>query len=143
MYRHGRAVPENNVEAVAWFRKAAEQGHAASQSNLGAMYQNGEGVPENDVEAIKWFRKAAEQGYAEAQYKLGLMYSKGEGVTQDLVSGFAWVHLANEQFHRIAWEDEHRMRRRITPQQLTDALKLSRELAKNIPVKHRHDHTQP
>ena len=31
-------------EAAVWFRKAAEQGHAKAQSNLGVMYSEGQGV---------------------------------------------------------------------------------------------------
>jgi TPR repeat protein len=70
-------------EAADLYRKAAEQGHASAQSNLGYMYDNGEGVPEDDVEAVKWFRKAADQGNASAQYYLGVMYANGRGVPED------------------------------------------------------------
>ena len=62
MYDFGEGVPENDAEAVKWYRKAADQGHAQAQSNLGVMYVKGEGVPENDAEAFKWYRKAADQG---------------------------------------------------------------------------------
>ena len=54
MYHYGEGVPENDTEAVKWFRLAAEQGEAAAQFNLGSSYANGEGVPENDTEAVKW-----------------------------------------------------------------------------------------
>ena len=37
MYSHGDDVPENNAEAVKWYRKAADQGDADAQSNLGIM----------------------------------------------------------------------------------------------------------
>ena len=67
-YANGEGVPENDAEAVKWYRLAAEQGHANAQYFLGAMYANGEGVPENDAEAVKWFRLAAEQGHAGAQF---------------------------------------------------------------------------
>ena len=59
-------MPQDYREAVKWFRKAAEQGHAGAQANLGFMYDRGWGVPEDDREAVKWFRKAAEQGHAGA-----------------------------------------------------------------------------
>jgi TPR repeat protein len=53
-------------------RKAAEQGHAGAQFNLGLnVCLGGEGVPEDDAEAVKWYRKAAEQGLAGAQFNLG------------------------------------------------------------------------
>ncbi|MCZ6860868.1 MAG: tetratricopeptide repeat protein [Alphaproteobacteria bacterium] len=43
------------VEAVKWYRLAAEQGHAADQHNLGVMYLNGDGVPQGYVRALMWF----------------------------------------------------------------------------------------
>jgi TPR repeat protein len=73
MYDEGTVVPQDDVEAVKWYRMAAEQGYAAAQTNLGAMYQAGTGVPRDDVEAVKWFLMAAEQGQAEAQGNLRKM----------------------------------------------------------------------
>ena len=35
MYETGQGVPQDHVEAVAWYRKAAEQNHARAQNNLG------------------------------------------------------------------------------------------------------------
>ena len=72
MYSNGEGIPENDREAVKWFRLAAEHGFSDAQLNLGIMYSNGEGVPENDREAVKWVRLAAEQGAAEAQFQLAL-----------------------------------------------------------------------
>ena len=57
-------------EAVKWYRKAADQGHAKAQYNLGWCYANGEGVAKNISEAVKWYRKAAEQGDENAQKAL-------------------------------------------------------------------------
>ncbi|MBQ9771958.1 MAG: sel1 repeat family protein, partial [Lentisphaeria bacterium] len=53
-----------------WYRKAAEQGNALAQYNLGVCYENGEGVQKDLVQAVFWFRKAADQGYAQAQEAL-------------------------------------------------------------------------
>ena len=86
-YANGEGVPENNAEAVKWYRLAAEQGHANAQYFLGAIYADGEGVAENDAEAVKWFRKAAEQGDADSQSRLGLMYDNGEGVPENDAEG--------------------------------------------------------
>ena len=95
-------VPQNYAEVVKWWRKAAEQGYASAQYNLGLMYKNGEGVPEDDVEAAKWYRKAAEQGNAWAQYNLGWMYDNGEGVPKDDVEAAKWYHKAAGQGHSQA-----------------------------------------
>jgi TPR repeat protein len=66
MYANGLGVEKDAVQAVHWFRKAAEQGHAQSQYNLGVMYANGVGVKKDVVQAVHWFRKAAEQGHAQS-----------------------------------------------------------------------------
>ncbi|WP_048954519.1 tetratricopeptide repeat protein, partial [Haemophilus influenzae] len=63
--------------------KAAEQGYANAQANLGSMYAIGRGVKQDVFEAVKWYRKAAEQGDAKAQLNLGVTYAKGQGVKQD------------------------------------------------------------
>ena len=62
MYTNGMGMPENDAEAVKWFRTAAEQGHARAQHNLGLMYANGTGVPQVDVLAYAWLTLAAAQG---------------------------------------------------------------------------------
>ena len=64
-YENGSGVSQDHVEAVKWYHKAAEQGHAWAQYNLGNCYGNGQGVPQSHQEAKKWLSKAAEQGYAE------------------------------------------------------------------------------
>ena len=71
------------MEAVKWFRKAAEQNYAEAQYILGVCYEQGEGVAKDQVEAVKWYRKAAEQNDAEAQYNLGICYERGDGVAED------------------------------------------------------------
>jgi TPR repeat protein len=63
----GSGVPLNHSEEVMWFHKAAEQGHAEAQYNLGVNYGKGQGVPQDYSEAVKWLRMAAEQGDPDAQ----------------------------------------------------------------------------
>ena len=64
-YATGEGVPEDNAEAVRWYRMAAEQGDFLAQFSLGVMYDTGAGVPENYVLAYAWFNLAAVQGYEE------------------------------------------------------------------------------
>jgi hypothetical protein len=40
----GNGVTRDYAQAVEWFRKAAEQGDAMVQYNLGVCYENGNGV---------------------------------------------------------------------------------------------------
>jgi len=101
-YHEGNEVLKDDVEAVKWYRKAAEQGHAGAQNSLGLRYSRGEGVNMNQTEAVKWYRMAAEQGYARAQFNLALRYRRGEGVEKNPVEAVKWFRLAAEQGHAKA-----------------------------------------
>ena len=93
--QNGWGVPQDATESVKWYRKAAVQGSAAAQYNLGFMYLNGTGVPQDYAEAEKWYRKAAEQGDVDALQILGLAYYLGKWVPQDScnrISGSVWPH---------------------------------------------------
>ena len=85
MYANGRGVLKDDVEAVKWFRKAAEQGVVESQLTMGFMYANGKGVFKDSVEAVRWYRMAAVQGHVEAQFNLGLRYAFGRGALKTLL----------------------------------------------------------
>ena len=68
MYESGRGVPQNDAEAVEWFRKSAIQGNRGGQYALGKMYESGRGVAEDQdhVRAFAWYDLAAKQGLGPA-----------------------------------------------------------------------------
>ncbi len=86
----GHFYDRNEVEAVKWYRKAAEQDYAHAQYELGYRYANGRGVERDEVEAAKWYHKAAAQNHARAQKSLGCCYRDGKGVTKNLVEAYKW-----------------------------------------------------
>ena len=92
----------DDIQALRWFRPAAEKGHGGAQVNLGHMYERGYGVPQDDAEASRLFRLAAEQRFAQAQYNLGLMYGGGRGVPKNNAETARWFGLAAEQGHADA-----------------------------------------
>ena len=57
-YVNGRGVPQDDAEAVRWYRLAADQGFARAQFNLGVRYATGRGVPQDGIEAYKWLNLA-------------------------------------------------------------------------------------
>ena len=61
MYNKGLGVPQDNAEAMRWYRRAAEQGDAGAQNNLGNMYNKGLGVPADYVRAHMWYNLAVSQ----------------------------------------------------------------------------------
>jgi len=88
---------QSKIEAVKWFRLAAEQGFAPAQVNLGAMYFSGRGVAGSHKEAVKWFRLAAWQKFAPGENRLGEMYLLGFGIEQSWEEAVKWFRLAAEQ----------------------------------------------
>lgn len=89
-------------EAFLLYQKAAEQGHAESQNNLGRCYDFGLGVQMNKAESVKWYRKSAEQGYAPAQYNLGWCYEYGVGTDKNYAEARKWYQKAAAQGHQRA-----------------------------------------
>ncbi|MDB4391271.1 sel1 repeat family protein [bacterium] len=96
-YGYGKAVTADYVEAVKWYRKAANQEYASAQYRLAHKYYHGLKVPVDYAQAAELYRKAAEQGYAPALNDLGAMYYLGKGVPKDVVEGAKWYRKAAEQ----------------------------------------------
>ncbi|MBO4821322.1 MAG: TonB family protein [Prevotella sp.] len=93
--RNGKA--KDDVKAVEWFRKAADQGGAEAQAQMGYMYLYGYGVNKDFAEALNWYRKAAEQDDASAQNQLGYMYLNGYGVNKDYAEALKWYRKAADK----------------------------------------------
>jgi len=59
IYDNGKGVPQDYSEAAKWYRKAAEQGHAEAQYNLGVSCAKGEGVKQDYSLAYIWLSLSA------------------------------------------------------------------------------------
>jgi len=121
------SVAKDEVEAVKWFRRAAEQNDAAAQYNLGNCYRDGKGVEKDAVEAVKWYRKAAERNHAEAQFNLGHCYNHGEGVAQNYVEGYKWWLLAAAQGAKYVKAAILMAEIMMTREQITEAQRRARK----------------
>lgn len=89
LYNKGGAIPRNDKMAATWFEKAANQGNAEAQYQLGNLYENSQ-LPKDYGLAASWYHKAAQQGSAKAQARLGVFYSLGLGVTQNPNEAILW-----------------------------------------------------
>jgi TPR repeat protein len=132
VYEHIKGDPQNDAEAVKWYRRAAEKGHAQAQHNLGLMYANGRGIARDDAEAVTWYYKAAQQGIAKAQVNLGSMYFRGLGTPQDFIFAHMWFSLAASRFEPGEDRDKAVKARdlvalHMTPVQITEAKYLARK----------------
>jgi hypothetical protein len=90
------------AEAARWYRRAAEQGHAGAQNNLGLLYEEGRGVEQDLSEAGRWYRLAAERGLVAGQVNLARMYEEGRGTAQDFGQAARWYRQAADQGHAEA-----------------------------------------
>lgn len=84
------------------YRKAAEQGDASAQFNMGICYYYGYGVMKDYSLSVYWWKKAAEQGNTEAQCNLGACYQEGYGVTKSHSQAVFWYRKAAEQGNALA-----------------------------------------
>jgi len=69
-------VAKNAVIAVKWYRKAAEQGFADAQYNLGLMYSKGLGVVQDYSLAYVWSTLAAANGIESAAHNRDIYAAK-------------------------------------------------------------------
>jgi len=126
MYIEGRGVSQDNAEAAKWFGKAAEQGNAKAQCNLGMMFFQGKGVSQDDDEAIKWLSMAAGNVEPFALNHLGKMHANGEGVEQNYVVAYAFFKFAIDFGYEAAQKSFETLSEKMTSAQITEAEKILR-----------------
>lgn len=97
MFELGISVEKNAKQAKAWYKKAAEAGHANAQFALAHGFEHAE-----RGQAAHWYHQAAVQGHAGAQAALADLHLHGRGVTQDRISALTWYATAAGQDHAPA-----------------------------------------
>src|SRR5437867_1804409 len=75
-YANGEGVPKDEAEAAKWYRRAAEQGFAAAQYELGACFANGLGVIRDHVAAYELMNLASAQGHELAKQYLSVVETR-------------------------------------------------------------------
>ena len=111
MYAEGLGVAQDEADALAWYGRAAEQGHTDAQREVGPDYLGaiyGIAPPNAAITVVQaaptpqdvaGVRARAERGDATAQYRLGKMYEVGRGVSGNLAEAVDWYRRAAEQGH--------------------------------------------
>ena len=89
IHANGKGVPKNYAEAVKWYRKAAEYGHAGAQFGLGSGYFLGRGVPEDYIKAYMWLSLANGQGHEKAAKGLDVVKEKMTAVDKSKAQALA------------------------------------------------------
>jgi hypothetical protein len=86
--------------------------------------------PRPDSEILSWAKATAMQGDTSAEGSLGIMYWTGKGVPQDYVEAYKWLNLAlvqSGQFDQYETDVRNRIAQQMTPEQIAEAQRLSRE----------------
>lgn len=132
MYANGQGVSKDYSEAAKLYILSAEQGYSPAQYNLGLLYGNGYGVLQDYLEAVKWLKLAAEDKLQWAHSDLGVMYYNGTGVPKDYVRAYMWANLGASEGNEKGIKLRDEVAKKMTPEQILEAQKLSREcLAKD------------
>jgi hypothetical protein len=92
------------VDALAWYRKAADKGSKEAIYHVGNLLLfgakstvAGQGVPFNHLEGIQWTYRAATNSYAGAWRNMSLALQRGLGVKTNLAEAYAWLQLFTER----------------------------------------------
>ncbi len=76
MYENGEGVSRDFVEALKWYRLAAEQGHPGACDKVALFFDSGMGVATNKAEAMHWFKRAVNGGFTQAEVDLARLGAK-------------------------------------------------------------------
>lgn len=85
--------------AISWFRRAAENGHAAGAYKYAAYLEAGEGVRADLAAARRWYGVGAEAGNSDAQFEFARLLDAGEGGPADPAAAQRWLERAALQGH--------------------------------------------
>lgn len=88
---------EDLSAAAAWYRQAAELGHAKAQWCIANLLSFGRGTTVNHPEALRWYHAAAANGVSEAQFSLAEFYRAGMHVEQDTSTALYWYERSAKQ----------------------------------------------
>ena len=89
-YRYGKDVAQDDKQAFALYKAAADQGLSAAQLNVGRMLADGIGTKKDEVLARQYFEKAASRGDNRASFNLAMMEEK----KRNYMGAYQWYELS-------------------------------------------------
>lgn len=116
-YRLGkRYLEEGKPKAeigVEWLRKAALQGYAPAECEMGNCCYHGLGMKRNYNAAYYWYCRAAEQGNHEAEYHLGMFLRYGLACKKNTDQALYWLNLSAKHGNLNAKNELKKVRNRF------------------------------
>jgi uncharacterized protein len=135
----GDGIAPNSVQAVTWFRQAADARNANAQFQLGVAYMRGQGIAQDYVQAYTWLTLVAKsdtraQAYlrqltpklkepeiARVRWNLAEMYRRGIGVHADEVTAYTWYVLAEAAGETRSAQAKVELASQMNPREVADA----------------------
>ena len=89
-YQYGRDVQQDDKQAFAWYKLAADQGLSSAQLNVGRMLADGIGIKKDEALARSYLEKAASHGDNRASFNLAVMEEKHK----NYLGAYQWYELS-------------------------------------------------
>jgi TPR repeat protein len=129
-YWFGQHVAVDGAEALRWWTRAADSGHADSAFRLGWAADRGEkGAAKSDEAALRWYGLAAKQGHAAAINNLGSLIENGRGAPADPVEAWAHYRVAADRGNETAKRNVERVGAKLTQEQAARAAERAKAIA--------------
>ena len=123
-YKLGRGVKTDPSAAIDWYGKAARQGHARAEDNLGLlMFQQGD-----RADALPYLQRAAERGEPRAQYIVGTALFNGDLTAKNWVRAYALMTQASQSGLAQATASLRQMDKYIPQDQRDQAIAMARSI---------------
>ncbi|KAF9427651.1 hypothetical protein BGZ76_002239 [Entomortierella beljakovae] len=84
------------TNAMEWYTRAVDQGHATAQQCVGYIYNFGLGVERDFNKAAELYLKAIEQNEVVAMNRYGILWNAGSGVPQAYTETMKWYIKSTE-----------------------------------------------
>ncbi len=124
-YKLGRGVKTDPAAAIDWYCKAASQGHARAEDNLGLLlFQQGDRAG-----ALPFLQHAADRGEPRAQYIVGTALFNGDLVAKNWVRAYALMTRASDSGLAQATASLRQMDKFIPQDQRSQAIAMARSMA--------------
>ena len=102
-FNMGIGVPQDNFNAVKYYRRAAAQGHPTAISNLAFCLYAGEGMGKNTLQALVYYNQAVSLNDVAALNNIAVMYTVGNiDVPRDPVKAVEYYRRAADMGYAMA-----------------------------------------
>ncbi len=127
------AASQLAAQAVAWYRKAAEQGNVEAKFRLGEILINGaarlpqpdQRVAPNPTEGVRWTFEAATNFHPGACRNMSCVLEKGIGLGVNLVEAYAWLEVFARSNAAVAHTEMDRLALRMDLQEIRESHALA------------------